>query len=175
MMIASVSGSSWNRSIAVDKVRADDRIAADADARGLADAARRQLVDRLVGQRAGAGDDADVALLVDVPGMMPILHLPGEMMPGQFGPISRECLRLEEAPTRTMSSAGMPSVMQTMSGMPGVGRFHDGVGRGRRRNEDHRGVGAGLLDRFATVLKIGQPSCVVPPLPGVTPPTTLVP
>ncbi len=26
----------------------------------------------------------------------------------------------------------------------------------------------------ATVLKTGQPSCVVPPLPGVTPPTTLV-
>ena len=26
-----------------------------------------------------------------------------------------------------------------------------------------------------TVSKIGQPSCVVPPLPGVTPPTTVVP
>src|SRR6185436_18448776 len=26
-----------------------------------------------------------------------------------------------------------------------------------------------------TLLKIGQPSCVVPPLPGVTPPTTCVP
>jgi hypothetical protein len=26
-----------------------------------------------------------------------------------------------------------------------------------------------------TVLKIGQPSWVVPPFPGVTPPTTLVP
>src|ERR671912_1726435 len=27
----------------------------------------------------------------------------------------------------------------------------------------------------ATVLKTGTPSCVVPPLPGVTPPTTFVP
>ena len=27
----------------------------------------------------------------------------------------------------------------------------------------------------ATVLNIGHPSCVVPPLPGVTPPTTCVP
>ena len=27
----------------------------------------------------------------------------------------------------------------------------------------------------ATVLNTGQPSCVVPPLPGVTPPTTCVP
>jgi hypothetical protein len=26
----------------------------------------------------------------------------------------------------------------------------------------------------ATVLNTGQPSCVVPPLPGVTPPTTVV-
>ena len=26
-----------------------------------------------------------------------------------------------------------------------------------------------------TLLKTGQPSCVVPPLPGVTPPTTCVP
>ena len=29
--------------------------------------------------------------------------------------------------------------------------------------------------RSRTVSKIGQPSCVVPPLPGVTPPTTVVP
>ena len=27
----------------------------------------------------------------------------------------------------------------------------------------------------ATVLNTGHPSCVVPPLPGVTPPTTCVP
>ena len=30
--------------------------------------------------------------------MMPILHLPGEMMPGQFGPISRVVLALQELP-----------------------------------------------------------------------------
>ena len=30
--------------------------------------------------------------------MMPILHLPGEMMPGQFGPISRGRPRLQELP-----------------------------------------------------------------------------
>ena len=32
-----------------------------------------------------------------------------------------------------------------------------------------------LATASLTVLKIGQPSCVVPPLPGVTPPTTCVP
>src|SRR5947207_15880090 len=50
------------------------------------------------------------------PGMMPILHLPGEMMPGQFGPIRRVFLKSTTDATRTMSMAGMPSVMQTMSG-----------------------------------------------------------
>ena len=45
------------------------------------------------------------------------------------------------------------------------------------------GGGTKMTDAFApvsrtasaTVLNTGQPSCVVPPLPGVTPPTTLVP
>ena len=45
-----------------------DRVAADADAGGLADAAAGELPDGLVGQGAAAGDDADVALLVNVAG-----------------------------------------------------------------------------------------------------------
>ena len=45
-----------------------DGVAADADAGGLADAAAGQLPDGFVGQRAAAGDHADVALLVNVAG-----------------------------------------------------------------------------------------------------------
>src|SRR2546430_7499178 len=41
-------------------------------------------------------------------------HLPGEMMPGQFGPITRVFLKSTTDATRTMSMAGMPSVMQTI-------------------------------------------------------------
>src|SRR5437660_302570 len=52
----------------VEKCRANDGIAADADARGLADAELRQLMDGFVGERAAAADDADVALLVDAAG-----------------------------------------------------------------------------------------------------------
>ena len=52
------------------------------------------------------------------PGMMPILHLPGEMMPGQLGPMRRVLLKSMVAATRTMSMTGMPSVMQMTSGMP---------------------------------------------------------
>jgi hypothetical protein len=37
--------------------------------------------------------------------------------PGQFGPINRDGEPHSERLTRTMSSTGMPSVMQTISGM----------------------------------------------------------
>ena len=46
--------------------------------------------------------------------MMPILHASGVMTPGQFGPIRRDRLPDKARLTRTMSSTGMPSVMQTM-------------------------------------------------------------
>ena len=52
----------------VDEARADQRVAADADAGRLAHALPRQLVDRLVGQRAALRDDADAAFLADVAG-----------------------------------------------------------------------------------------------------------
>jgi len=46
--------------------RAINGVAADADARALADAAGRELPDRFIGQRAAARNDADVAPFVDV-------------------------------------------------------------------------------------------------------------
>ena len=52
--------------------------------------------------------------------MMPILHSPGVMMPGQLGPISAR-LRVARSSARltlTMSRVGMPSVMQTITAMP---------------------------------------------------------
>jgi hypothetical protein len=51
------------------------------------------------------------------PGMMPILQAPGVMIPGQFGPISRDFVPASARLTRIMSSTGMPSVMQTISGI----------------------------------------------------------
>ena len=110
------------------------------------------------------------------PGMMPILHLPGEMIPGQFGPISRVVEFFSAAATRTMSSTGMPSVMQMTSGSAASEGFEDGVRRKRRRNEAIAAVRACVLRAAsATVLKIGTPRCFVPPLPGVTPATIFVP
>ena len=48
-------------------------------------------------------------------GMMPILHSPAVMTPGQFGPISFDFDPHSERLILTMSATGMPSVMQTMS------------------------------------------------------------
>ena len=53
--IASVAGSAWNSLQQVDERRADDRIAAQADARRLAQAQAGQLPDGFVGQRAASG------------------------------------------------------------------------------------------------------------------------
>ncbi len=50
------------------------------------------------------------------PGMMPILHCSGVMTPGQLGPMRRVFEPVSARFTVTMSSTGMPSVMQTTSG-----------------------------------------------------------
>ena len=52
----------------IQEIRADDRIAADADARRLPDSQFRQLAHRFIGQRAGARNHAHVAFLMNVPG-----------------------------------------------------------------------------------------------------------
>src|SRR5579864_7390032 len=50
----------------INEIRAIDRVAANADAGRLAEPDRCRLRDRLIGERAGARDDADMALLMDV-------------------------------------------------------------------------------------------------------------
>ncbi len=50
------------------------------------------------------------------PGMMPRSDLPGEIRPGQLPPMMR--IPGVVATTRSMSCAGMPSVMQTASSIP---------------------------------------------------------
>ena len=69
----------------------------------------------------------------------------------------------------------MPSVMQTTSGRPASAASitaSAAPGGGTKMTEALAPVSR---TASATVLNTGQPSCVVPPLPGVTPPTTWVP
>src|SRR5580700_10783357 len=109
------------------------------------------------------------------PGMIPILAFPGEMTPGQLGPMSLDLDVLTTLHTLTMSLVGIPSVMQIMSGSPAssASRMASAAnGGGTKITVTSAPV---FATASATVSKTGQPSCTVPPLPGVTPPTTLVP
>ncbi len=74
-----------------------------------------------------------------------------------------------------MSSTGIPSVMQTASGNPAsaASMIASAANGGGTKITD--ALAPVSRTASATVLKTGQPSCVVPPLPGVTPPTTWVP
>src|SRR5580698_7890327 len=107
--------------------------------------------------------------------MIPTFAFPGEITPGQFGPISRVFVPFTNSQVFTMSRTGIPSVIQITRGTPAA--------EASRIPSAANGGGTKITDTFApvsftassTVLKTGQPSCVVPPLPGVTPPTTLVP
>ncbi len=50
--------------------------------------------------------------------MMPILHSPGVMTPGQLGPTSRVPVSARKRLATTMSATGIPSVMQITNSMP---------------------------------------------------------
>src|SRR6266511_1796942 len=114
------------------------------------------------------------------PGMIPILHSPGVMTPGQFGPIRRTMspvalISARKALTRIMSLVGTPSVMQAM--------IDTRASAASTIASAAKGGGTKIIEALApveetasaTVSKTGIPSCVVPPLPGVTPATTRVP
>jgi hypothetical protein len=100
-------------------------ITTDADAGALAVTARRELPDGLIGERAGAADDADIAALVDVTrgdadaaAAVGFFAVSGVTRPGQFGPMRRVLLPFMAALTRIMSLTGMPSVMATTRSSP---------------------------------------------------------
>ncbi len=73
-----------------------------------------------------------------------------------------------------MSIVGMPSVMQTTSGMPASAASITASAAPGGGTNTTDALAPVFSTASATELKIGQPSCVVPPLPGVTPPTTVV-
>ena len=111
------------------------------------------------------------------PGVMPMLHRPGVMTPGQLGPSRREpgksrCNRLN---VRASSWAGMPSVMQTMTGTPATAASSMAAGAARGGTETNEASAPVAATASSTVSNTGMPSTSWPPLPGVTPATTLVP
>ncbi len=102
----------------VHEVEALHRVAADADAGALAEARGRGLRNRLIGQRAGAADDADLAAAMDMARHDADLAGIGRDDAGAVGADENRLRVDQRAGARfTMSSTGMPSVMQTMSGI----------------------------------------------------------
>ena len=74
-----------------------------------------------------------------------------------------------------MSFTGMPSVMQTISSMPASADSMIASAANGGGTKISEAFAPSFSRASATVLKTAKPSCVVPPLPGVTPPTTFVP
>ena len=107
---------------------------------------------------------------------MPILHAPGVMMPGQFGPISQLFFPAIWAFTRIMSMTGIPSVMQITSSTPAstASRIPSAApAAGTKITETLQAL---CWRASHTVSNTGTlPSNSWPPFPGVTPATTFVP
>src|SRR6185312_5398317 len=132
----------------VDKLGAFDRIAADADGRGLAEALARGLEHRFVGQRAGARHDPDRAGLEDVARHDADLAL-------ARGHHAR-AVRADEARLRAGQRALDAHHVHHRDALGDgddqrdlrLDRFADRVGRAGRRHVDHRRLAAGFLARF---------------------------
>ncbi len=108
--------------------------------------------------------------------MMPILHSPGVMTPGQFGPMRRTADPCRARFTLTMSSMGMPSVMHTTSGIPAAADSRMASAANGGGTKMTLALTRVSRAACATVSKTGTfSSNFVPPLPGVTPATRLVP
>jgi hypothetical protein len=158
---------------AVDVVDAPDGVAADADAGGLGESALAQLPDRLVSQRAGARDDADLAGLVNVTG-----H-DADLAPRAFFVARRDdagAVGTDE--TRAPAPQGRldPGHVGDRNALGDrdheaharVGRFQNRVGGEGRWNENHGGqaarVGLGRPDGFLHRVKNGNTVDVPPAL-----------
>src|SRR5574341_1342644 len=107
--------------------------------------------------------------------MMPTLALPGEMIPGQFGPMSRVSRPCRARPTRTMSRVGIPSVMHTMTRIPASAASRMASAAKAGGTKINEVLAPSLETAAITVSKTGIPSWTIPPFPGVTPATTCVP
>ena len=111
------------------------------------------------------------------PAVMPMLHLPGLMTPGQLGPSSRTpgWSRRSLLNTSASSWAGTPSVITTTSSMPASAASSTAPGTPGAGMNTQLTVAPVAAAASATVAKTGTPSTSVPALRGLVPATTCVP
>src|SRR4051794_22303490 len=152
----------------VDERAPRHRVASDADDRGVAEAPLGQLVADLVGQRARARDDADVALLEEGGRDDPDVRLARRQ--------HAWAVRADQPDGRAV---GLEEVVdaQLVVGWDalgdadhrldtGVGGLEDRVGGERRRDEDHRRVRARLADGVVEGVEDGDALDVLTALAG---------
>ncbi len=92
-------------------------------------------------------------------------------MPWLLGPIRTVCEPSSAARTRTMSSTGTRSVTQVIRPMPASIASIIASAALCAGTRIRLASGCVSLAASATVSKTGRPTCVLPPLPGRTPPT----
>jgi hypothetical protein len=109
--------------------------------------------------------------------MIPTLAEPGEVAPGQLGPINRAPARWTNSTAGTISRAGIPSVMQKIVAIPAAVASMTASGAPAAGTKMHDVFAPVWRTASATVSKTGtDPSRATwPPLPGVTPATIEVP
>src|SRR3954452_3428528 len=150
----------------VDELHPLHRIAADPDAGRLSQAGPRGLRHRLVGERSGAGYNADLARLVDVARHDTDLALARRddaraVRPDQTrGRALQRPLNLHHVQHR--DALGDADDERHL----GADRLDDRVGREGRRHVDHGGVAAGLLARILDGVEHRQAEVRLPALPG---------
>src|SRR5204863_8409374 len=129
-------------------ISANDRIATDPNRSRLPNAALRQLMYRLVSQRARARDDANRSLFVngswhDADLALTWRNNSRTVRPDQArSPVLQELPSLHHVERWNAFSDAYDQIDFR------VGRFHNGVRSERRRRKDHRCIGARLIGRL---------------------------
>ena len=102
----------------------------------------------------------DVGSCAISPAVMPMLHLPGLIMPGQFGPSKRVAgkSRCNVANTRASSCAGMPSVIHTTNPIPARAASRIAAGAAFGGTAINEAVAPVAFTASSTESKTGMPS-----------------
>ncbi len=140
-----------------------DRVAADADAGALAVAHLGELKNRLIGERAGAGNNTDVATLVDVAGRYADAATAVAFLAASGGH-EAGAVRADQARPRVFQRVLHSHHVHDRDALgdaddqlhTGVHRLKDRIGRERRRDENRGGCGSRFTHRLANGVENGN-------------------
>src|SRR5687767_2236455 len=137
----------------VDEVRPDDGIAANANARRLAELPACELAHGFIGQSAAARDNADVSFKMNMPGHDPDLAPARRDDARAVGPDQSRLLPFKKG-CRADHVEGRHTLGNTNDQIDaGIRGFHDRVSSERWWNKDDGRVGAGLAAGFVDAVE----------------------